>query len=41
MGNLIVKAFLGYIEKNPDVIEKLVEMLIKELLSHAQDTQKS
>jgi hypothetical protein len=32
MGNLILKAFLSYIESHPDVIEKLVHLLITELI---------
>lgn len=32
MGNLVIKAALAYLEKHPEVIEQLVEALIKNLL---------
>lgn len=34
MGNIIVKAFLSYIEKHPEVVEQLIEKLIHEILNH-------
>lgn len=32
--NIIVKVFLAYLETHPEVIEKLVEALIKALINH-------
>jgi hypothetical protein len=42
MSNIIVKAFLAYIEKNPEIVEKLVEALLTKLiedLTHKQDSK--
>lgn len=33
MGDMIVKAFLSYIEKHPDVVEKLIEQLVNALIN--------
>lgn len=33
MGDMIVKAVISYIEKHPDVIEKLVEQLVASLIN--------
>lgn len=32
MGNLVIKAALAYLQKHPEVIEQLVEALIKKLI---------
>ena len=37
MGNLIIKAALKYIEKNPEVIEELLEALIKQIIQSVKD----
>jgi hypothetical protein len=34
MGDLVVKAFLAYVEKNPEVIERLIELLVKSIVDH-------
>lgn len=33
MENIIIKALLGYIEKHPEVIEKLIEALVERLIT--------
>ena len=32
MGDIVLKAFMKYIETHPDVIEKLVEALVQKLI---------
>lgn len=32
MGDIIVKAFVKYIESHPDVVEKLVEAIVNKLI---------
>jgi hypothetical protein len=33
MGNIIIKAFLSYIEKHPDVLEELVGQLVHAIIA--------
>ncbi len=37
MGNIIIKAALKYLESHPEVIEQLVEALIKKLIEEIKD----
>ncbi len=32
LGDLIIKAFVKYVESHPDVVEKLVEQLVAKLI---------
>ena len=36
MGDMIVKAFLAYIEKHPEVVERLIEEGVKSLITSIQ-----
>lgn len=33
MGNLVLTAFINYIKAHPEVLEKLIERLVQELLN--------
>jgi hypothetical protein len=36
MGDIVVKALLNYVEKHPEVIEKLIEQVVNKLLEELQ-----
>lgn len=38
IGDLIVKAFIKYVESHPDVIEKLVESMVNKLIEELKKT---